>query len=63
MNKLIKNIFIATFVVLASAVITPQVHASGNGSMAFVDGVVPISISKAKELMNDGAYIFDANEL
>lgn len=63
MNKLIKNIFIATFVVLASMTMIPKAHASGDGSMAFVDGVVPISISKAKELMKDGAYIFDANEL
>lgn len=63
MKRLIKNIFITTFVILASIVVyTPKAHASGDGDMAMLTGVTPISISQAKELISKGAYLFDVNE-
>jgi len=63
MKRLIKNIFITTFVILASiTVYTPKAHASGDGDMAMIAGVTPITISEAKRLISEGAYLFDVNE-
>lgn len=61
MKNVFKSILIATFLLFGS-ISTPALHASGEGTMAFVRGVTPITISKAKELISEGAYLFDANE-
>ncbi|CZE47027.1 rhodanese-like domain-containing protein [Campylobacter geochelonis] len=62
MKKIIKQILTIIFVFSISILTyTPQAHASGEGSMAVVEGVIPISISQAKKLMEEGALVFDAN--
>lgn len=61
MKNVFKSILIATFLIFGY-INTPKLQASSEGTMAVVQGVTPISISKAKELIADGAYLFDANE-
>ncbi|MSN96670.1 hypothetical protein F1B92_05770 [Campylobacter sp. FMV-PI01] len=53
--KQILAVIFFTFISLSN------LNSSSNGTMAFVDGVVPISISEAKKFIKEGAYIFDAN--
>lgn len=60
--KIIRNWLLTIFCIFF-VTLTPQLSASGDGDIAIIEGVVPISISDAKKLMTqDNVYIFDANE-
>ncbi|PSM51879.1 RHOD and Cytochrom_C3 domain-containing protein [Campylobacter blaseri] len=62
MNRLLKQMFTTLFLFASLLFFSPaKTHASGEGSMAIVDGVIPISMSQAKGIMENGAHVYDFN--
>ena len=57
------NMLIKILLAILTFYLTPNsAFAGSEGEMAIIDGVVPISIKQAKDLMNEpNTYVFDAN--
>lgn len=62
MNRLLKRVFSTCFLLTSLIFLSPNIaFAGGEGSIAIVEGVIPVSMSKAKSLMQNGAHIYDFN--